>query len=293
MINKYRLSASIFEREEEKDKIKPQKIYFLSVEGNLTEKEYFEGVSANRKILGINALVNVEVLKRSNKDTNSAPKQVIELLEEYMRLRETSRHNLIEDIPEELIEKYGTVFIQTYLNSPEEIPKKEKNIFENELTKIGYNISYRKYLHQYQNKYDEFAILIDRDAQNHSEKNISESLEYCKSKGYKCYISNPCFEFWLLLHVSDIFQEYNDKLDIIKENARISRHNTFISKELSDKVHHGKSKINFKTNYLPNIDLAIERAKKFACEENDLVNKIGSNIWKLFESMRNFNPKDI
>lgn len=107
MINKYRLSASVFEREEEKDKIKPQKIYFLSVEENITEKEYFEGVSANRKALGINAKVDVEILKRSNKDTGSAPIQVIELLEEYIRLRETKEENLIEDIPKELIEKYG------------------------------------------------------------------------------------------------------------------------------------------------------------------------------------------
>lgn len=180
MINKYRLSASIFEREEEKDKIKPQKIYFLSVEGNQTEKEYFEGVSANRKALGINAKVNVEILKRSNKDTRSAPSHVIELLEEYVQLRDI---NLFDDIPKEFIEKYGIEFIKNYLNSPLKIPKKDKNIFENELNKIGYNISYRKYLHQYNSEYDEFAILIDRDYQAHSEKNILESLEYCISRG--------------------------------------------------------------------------------------------------------------
>lgn len=117
---------------------------------------------------------------------------------------------------------------------------------------------------------------------------MTDSIEYCKANGYKCYISNPCFEFWFLLHVSDVFNEYSDKLDIIKANEKISSHHTFVSKELSNKVHHGKSGINFKTNYLPNIDLAIERVKSFACEENSLVNDIGSNIWKLFESMRNY-----
>lgn len=171
--------------------------------------------------------------------------------------------------------------------------EKDKNVFENELNKIGYNISYRRYLQQYNSKYDEFAILIDRDYQAHSEKNISESLEYCISKGYKCYISNPCFEFWLLLHVSDVLNEYSDRLDIIKANNKVSSHHTFVSRKLSDKVHHEKGKINFKTNYLPNIDLAIERAKQFACEENDLTSNIGSNIWKLFESMQNFKQEDI
>ena len=99
MKNKYRLSSTVYEREEEKDKIEPTKIFFLSVEGNATEKEYFEGVSAHRRRLGINAKVDVEVLKRSSKDTGSAPFQVIELLEEYLRLRENGNESLIKDIP--------------------------------------------------------------------------------------------------------------------------------------------------------------------------------------------------
>jgi len=288
MINKYRLSASGFDREEDKDKIEPLKIFFLSVEGNTTEKEYFEGVSANRKELHINAKVDVEVLKRSNKDTNSAPKQVIELLDEYIRLREDGKENLLGDIPDNFIEVYGIEFIKTYLKAPENLSKKDCIAFEKKLMEIGYNVSYRKYLQKYDSDYDEFAILIDRDMLTHSEINMRESIDYCKEKQYSCYISNPCFEFWLLLHVCDIKKEYKERLNIIKNNIKVSNHHTFVSKELSDRLHHGKSGINFKLNYLPNIDLAIERAKGFASDEESLVNEIGSNIWKLFESMRNF-----
>ena len=86
MKNRYRLSSNAFEREDEEDKVEPQKIFFLSVEGNDTEKEYFDGISANRRQLGINAVVDVQVLNRRRKDTNSAPQQVVELLEEYLRL---------------------------------------------------------------------------------------------------------------------------------------------------------------------------------------------------------------
>lgn len=53
----------------------------------MTEKEYFDDLSKNRVKIGINAKVDVEVLRRGKKDTNSAPQQVIELLEEYIRLR--------------------------------------------------------------------------------------------------------------------------------------------------------------------------------------------------------------
>lgn len=114
MKNRYRLSSNAFEREDEEDKVEPQKIFFLSVEGNDTEKEYFDGISANRRQLGINAVVDVQVLNRRRKDTNSAPQQVVELLEEYLRLRENGKESLIEDIPESFIQKYGVDFIKMF-----------------------------------------------------------------------------------------------------------------------------------------------------------------------------------
>lgn len=245
MKNKYRLSSNAFERETEQDKIEPQKIFFLSVEGNETEKEYFEGISANRHHLGINAVVDVEVLNRRRKDTNSAPCQVIELLEEYLRLRESGNETLIQDIPGEFIQKYNSDL-------------------------------------------DEFGIMIDRDMQTHSEANMLECIEYCKEKNYSCYIVNPCFEFWLLLHLSDVKEEYSDRLSDVKENKRISQNHTFVSKEVSLKAHHGKSGINFKKNYMAYIDTAIARAKEFASDETELVDSIGCNIWKLLEAMKNY-----
>lgn len=288
MVNKYRLSASAFERETDDEKVDIQKIIFLSVEGNVTEKEYFEGISAYRVRLGINSKVDVEVLKRSRKDTNSAPRQVVELLEEYVRLRDAGREDLLEDIPEEFIKEYGIEFIMEYLENPERIPSHKKNAFKTELMKIGYDINYRKYLKKYNHKLDEFAILIDRDIQSHSEVNMLDCINYCREKGYNCYIANPCFEFWLLLHLSDVKEEYKDNMEKIRENPKVSRHHTYVSREVSDKAHHGKGGIGFKNNYLPFIDDAVQRAKEFASEENDLLNQVGCNIWKLLEDMRGF-----
>lgn len=288
MKNKYRLSSNAFEREEESDKIEPQKVFFLSVEGNATEKEYFDGISANRKALGINAIVDVEVLNRRRKDTNSAPQYVVELLEEYLRLRENGQESLIKDIPKEFIDKYGVEFINKYLEGVEEISRKQKNLFVTDLLKIGYDINYRKYLDKYHNDLDEFGILIDRDMQTHSEVNMKECIEYCREKGYACYIANPCFEFWLLLHLSDVKKEYHDKIQEIKKNEKVSDKHTFVSREISEKAHHGKSGINFQKNYMPHIEVAISRAKEFALEEDELVDNIGCNVWKLIEAMKEY-----
>lgn len=288
MKNNYRLSSTIFEREDEKDKVELPKIFFLSVEGNATEKEYFKGVSANRKHLGINAIVDVEVLSRSSKDTGSAPSQVIELLEEYLRLRENGKESLIKDIPVEFVQKYGVEFIRDFLDGGDNISKKTGNAFVTDLLKIGYDINYRKYLQNYRNDLDEFGILIDRDMHTHSEANMLECIQYCKEKGYACYIVNPCFEFWLLLHLSDVKSEYSDRFDMIKENKKVSDNHTFVSKEVSNKAHHGKSGINFKKNYMLHVDDAISRAKEFTSDEVNLVEEIGCNVWKLLESMKNY-----
>lgn len=180
MINRYRLTSTVYEREDEAQKIFPEKRIFLSVEGNATEKEYFVGVSKNREKMGINAEVDVEVLRRGKKDTNSAPQQVIELLEEYIRLREQNEDDILEEISEHFKEQYDVEFIKKYLEDSNQIPKKQRNLFITELKKIGYDINYRKYLRKYNKELDEFAVLIDRDMQTHSEKPVRKTDESMK-----------------------------------------------------------------------------------------------------------------
>ena len=289
MKNKYRLSSTVFERERDEEKIQPQKIFFLAVEGNRTEKEYFQGISTNRMQLGIDALVDIKVLERSSKDTNCAPTHIIELLEEYLVLRASGEDDLLKDIPSEFKDAYGEPFIRAFLNNDSSITKKERNAFVTELKKIGYDIIYREYLSKYNNEVDEFGIVLDRDKLNHSETTLLECIKYCKEKHYMCYISNPCFEFWLLLHLSDVMTEYADKLDLIKENPKVSNRHTYVSNEVSQKAHHSKSSINFNQNYLPHVIDAIEQSKFFSRDEIGLVNEIGSNIGDLLEKMMEYN----
>lgn len=223
MHNQFRLMSAAYDREDDDEKEIVEKRVFLSVEGNETEKEYFDGVSKYRVKIGINAKVDVEVLGRGRKDTNSAPQQVIELLEEYIRLREQDEDDFLEEISNQFRETYSVEFIKQYLENPENLPRRQRNAFVTELKKIGYDINYRKYLKKYNRELDEFAVLIDRDKHTHSEANMSECINHCKDKGYKCYIANPCFEFWLLMHLANIEKEFGERLDEIKENESVSK----------------------------------------------------------------------
>lgn len=286
MDNQFRLMSTVYDREEDEQKILVEKRIFLSVEGNDTEKEYFDGVSTHRMDLNINAKVDVEVLRRGKKDTNSAPQQVIELLEEYIRLREQNEDDILEEISEQFKEDFSIKFIKQYLKNPEKLPKKQRNKFVTELKKIGYDINYRKYLKKYNRELDEFAVFIDRDKDTHTHANMSECIRYCRENGYKCYIANPCFEFWLLMHLANIEEEFGDSLDKIKENGKVSDKHTFVSKAVSDRAHHGKSGINFAKNYMNSMDKAVEQAKKFPEDEYELINSIGCNLWKLVEELK-------
>ncbi len=288
MKNEFRLSSKAFQRETDAEKVEPQKIIFLSVEGNVTEREYFEGISRNRKRLGINALIDVQVLRRHSKDTNSAPKQVIELLEEYLQLRDSGKASILNDIPKKIVHEYGSDFVKRYLEGDKGITKSERVRFTTDLSKIGYDLEYRKYLSKYNSDLDEFAILIDRDLHTHSESNMRDCIKYCFERHYDCYIVNPCFEFWLLLHLCDVNTEYAEMMDEIQMNSKVSGNHTFVSREVSLRAHHGKSNIGFETNYLPFIDSAIERARVFASDEEELIDNVGTNVWKLLEKMKAF-----
>ena len=68
-------------------KLAPYRIIFLSVEGNITEGDYFNCIKELRSQLGIKAIVQVEVLTRASNDTDSSPDAVLELMEEYLTLR--------------------------------------------------------------------------------------------------------------------------------------------------------------------------------------------------------------
>ena len=139
----------------------------------------------------------------------------------------------------------------------------------------------------YQGKDDLFGIVIDRDCGSHSIEQMKQVVKKSREKKYLCYITNPCMEFWQLLHVSDVASEYSELLGDILRNKLDEKDNSFVSNLLYEKTGQRKA-IQVKTFekfYLPNVDLAIERAKGFASEDR-LLEELGSNLWELIELLR-------
>lgn len=279
----YRLgSSSLFVRTHE-ESLEPKRVVFLSTEGTKTEVQYFNFIEKYRERLGIDAVVHIEVLRRY--DTNSDPENVLELLEEYIRFRE---NNMFEKMIDSLsIKNYSIEFIRTYLKNPSNISQKEYNKFKAVLNEEHLDLLYLDFLSKYHGKDDKFGIVIDRDCGSHSVEQMKSVFEKCKEKNYLCYITNPCIEFWQLLHVSDVASEYSEFLKDILRNELDEKKNSFVSNLLYVKTGQRKA-IQVKTFekfYLPNIDLAIERAKGFA-PRDQLINNLGTNLWELIELLR-------
>ena len=279
----YRLgSNSLFVRTNE-DTVEPKRVVFLSVEGKKTEVQYLHFIEQYREQLKINAIVHIEVLRRY--DTKSDPENVLELLEEYIQFRE---NKMFEKIIDSLrLKNYSTEFIKSYLEDSSSLTKKERNKFKAALKEEQLDLLYLDFLSKYQGKDDKFGIVIDRDCGSHSAKQMKSVVEKCNEKNYLCYITNPCIEFWQLLHVSDVASEYAELLEDILRNETDEKKHTFVSNLLYEKT--GESKAiqvkSFEKYYLPNVDLAIGRARGFA-QSDQLLEKIGSNLGELIELLR-------
>lgn len=217
-------SGSMLVRLDE-ETVEPKRIVFLSVEGTKTEVSYFRCVEKFREDLGIKKIVHIEVLEKN--DTKSDPNNVLELLEEYVQFRESGTFQ--EEIEALDLKNYDTGFIRSYLDDPSNIPTRRRHKFESVLRKERLDLLYLDFLSRYHGENDAFGIVIDRDCGSHSIKQMNEIIETCKEKGYHCFVTNPCFEFWQLLHVSDVAKEYEGYYDRLLVNEKDNSGNTFVS----------------------------------------------------------------
>ena len=260
-----------------------KRVVFLSVEREVTERRYFEFVRESRETLGIKSVVEIHVLRRG--DSSSSPEKVVELLENYLEVR--NNNDFLAEVDKLELKHYDKEFIHKYLEAPDTIDVKEKRQFEGFLKEEQLDLTYLLFLNKFKGsdngENDVFGIVIDRDAGNHSPENMARIFDECDEKGYRCFLTNPRFEFWLLLHVADVKSEYPDELE-----KMLDFNDETVDKHLLEKTGGGKKiqrKI-FDTYFLPNIDTAIERANGLCTSRNELLDQLGSTLGELFELLR-------
>lgn len=286
-VSKFRLSSSAFERTDDANKISPKRMIFLSVEGDETERTYFKHLN---NFLD-SSLIQIEVLRHKRGDGYSDPEQVIELLDEYINVR---NGELVPDkLMDTLVQKYAFEDLQKYLSEDMTLEVSLRKTLKTELLKIGIDLEYRRYLQSFDKETDYFAVVLDRDCGNHDRQQLEECIILCNNKNYGFFITNPCFEFWLLLHLCDVVKEFTfEEQEKLLMNAVISNQHTQTSFEVSKRAHHKKTigSAKFKQFYYSNIKLAIQRSENFATKFPELLDKLGSNLLELFKEI-NYDPQ--
>ena len=287
----YRLSGGLFDREEETSEVK--RLFFLSVEGISTEPSYFINLNRVLRDLGVDDATLV-VLRHRN-DGLSSPDDVYSLLEECSNLRDKGNDTLLPTpVIEKLREEFSEEDIKNLLSEASDVSSDKVRRFRDMLATLGINLNYRDYIKSIPSSADKFVIVIDRDVHSHTRACLEEIYRKCNDRSFICCLTNPCFEFWLLLHLVDAQAFLNsDELKKIRENAKISKRHTYVSGRLSGLAKHFKhiKERTFDKLYKPNIGKAMEGARKFATTGEDVLDNVGTTIPLLIENI--FNGKSL
>ena len=289
------------------------KKYFLVYEGSDTELIYFDAVNSMRENIGINPLIElIPIIRSYSEEGWSNPKKIldriIENLEESKAERisyETLLNRMMDYFYETKVITTSKVLAKSIWNTmvricAEDLKKMLQAEVENieadcnailELLTKEYDIGHvisgisdiiRDGGLTYAEGFDQICLIVDRDKDSFSALPGNDQYGYvvdkCKEKGFQLCITNPCFEFWLLLHFDEVFELDTDKL---LENPKITVKRRYAEQELH-RIYPRYKKSSYQAEELvKNIDKAIQNEKKFCEDIKGLESSVGSNIGRL------------
>ena len=294
------------------------KKYFLVFEGSDTEAIYFKGVLDYREQIGINSLIElIPVVRSYSEEGWSNPKKIVDRMEQNLREAEegsVSYETLLNWFmdyfsDEGIIRNNRTAAaylwdtlkracgecLQAELSDPvEDInftceriagyveTETEWNIIIDDIPKVIENraITFDKNL-------DKICFIIDRDKDSFVSKPGNDQYQYvldkCRENNYGFYLSNPCFEFWLLMHYDEVVTIDRKK---ILENPKVSAGRRYTEQELRRLLpRYSKSKYSV-IPLMRRIDKAIQNEKLFCEDEETLKDKIGSRVGLLMNEFK-------
>lgn len=127
---------------------------------------------------------------------------------------------------------------------------------------------------------DKIIIIGDRDRQSFVDKQYDRVLDLIKDRNIDLIISNPCLEFWFLLHYTDAKEINKKEWNSLPDAAQL-----VINELKKFETKYKKTNINIR-NYIGKEDTAIKNAKLYSTNLVDLKNNIGTNMEKLFEILK-------
>ncbi|CAA6807169.1 MAG: Unknown protein [uncultured Campylobacterales bacterium] len=137
--------------------------------------------------------------------------------------------------------------------------------------------------HDFDDSYDLFWIVVDREKQESKKVNLTNAIKTCKEHNIQVSLTNPAFEFWLLLHFDISKYSRSDLLENKKTSEQSKR---FLETALISEIgQYNKSKLDTKFITFKNISLAVEQEVKFENDLDKIIDKLGSNVGNLMKEI--------
>lgn len=122
---------------------------------------------------------------------------------------------------------------------------------------------------------DKIVLIVDRDAKSFTENQFDYVSSECEKLGYEFLISNPCFEFFLALHLSDCTEF---PMNLLLENAVSNSGKNYAYaclKTLDPKFTKERYDVE---KYVNSFDTAYANSMKYAIKLSDLKDNVGTNL---------------
>lgn len=295
-----------------------RKKYFLVYEGEETEQIYFDAVNEQKDILGINPLIELVPVMRSYSEAGwSNPKKILDRV--LLNLEEDEKkiisyETLLNWIMEYLFDlkvltrsgvmskNVWTVLCTAcqetiHVRLQDDVTDMEKTCTElleilakeTQIIHVVDDVSkiIKEQAITYAEGLDKICFIIDRDRESfvsHPENDqYSYILNKCKDNGFGFYLTNPCFEFWLLLHFDEVM---NLDMGKLLENPKVTSKRRYTEQQLRVLMPgFTKAKYNV-AELMQRIDKAILNEKRFCEDDQELEHTVGSKVGLLLEELR-------
>ena len=287
--------------------------YILAFEGMKTEPQYFDGIRKYADTIGINAAAIrcIPLVRSTPEEGFSHPEHgCLPLLEkcisEYQNgemsietlavhiidwaadiciIKRKENQKYLAAVKNQIIERFS----QDGHTKEETIPYSEiepiakkgyehlKHILQCELAEKQYtqyiDAIRKEMLHISKN--DIACLIIDRDPKSFSKEAYTNVQNRCRDKKIQLIVSNPQFEFWLLLHFTDA-AEY--------DKEQLQKNQGYLLSKLREKIGHDPKRVIF-TQYLNNVKTAILNEHNYAETLDELQDHLGSNVGTLLSDL--------
>ena len=292
------------------EKREPKRRYFLAFEGE-TESQYFKGLRNYAEELGISDNIEIfSVTRHSAQKGCSHPSHVYTSLIDYLK-----EHSTVERTASQVVQLFND-----WIMEQKHVPKKLKvsdllhELFQragirDEDTSIPVQkleaclceviekiprqppteeliqkfTAHLKKERSFRVKHGDFAgIVIDRDSGDFFEWQYDDILQKTHQNDVNMYVTNPRFEFWLLLH---FMGRSEMDLERIMQGKRKGEE-PFLEQELHRYFpSFSKTSVPF-AELKDKVDAAILHEKDFCEDVIELKSKVGSNVGVLISEMK-------